>query len=190
MTETPVHIGTAVPLRRDNIDTDQLSPARFVPYFRPHGYANMLFADWRTDPEFVLNRPEYQGATVLVAGRDFGTGSSRESAVWALRSANFDVVIAGGFGDIFRANATTRGLWTIEVDQDVIEHLWGEVEADPWLPVRVDLAARRLAFGASERQFRIDEPLLRRLIEPGDQITETLVHVAAIEAFESRRTAR
>ncbi|MCS7476899.1 3-isopropylmalate dehydratase small subunit [Umezawaea endophytica] len=184
------HTGTAVPLRRDDVDTDQLSPARFVPYFRPHGFTNILFADWRSDPDFVLNRPEHQGASVLVAGHDFGTGSSRESAVWALQSAGFQVVVASGFGDIFRDNATTRGLWTVEVDHDVVEELWREVEADPWLPVTVDLTSRRLGFRAAESPLRIDDPLLRRLVRPGDRIAETLAHVADIEEYESSRISR
>ncbi|PRY36920.1 3-isopropylmalate dehydratase small subunit [Umezawaea tangerina] len=187
MSTRSVRTGTAVPLRRDDVDTDQLSPARFVPYYRPDGFTNILFADWRTDPDFVLNQPQYQGASVLVAGHDFGTGSSRESAVWALQGAGFQVVVASGFGDIFRGNATTRGLWTVEVDHDVVERLWREVEADPWLPLVVDLTARRLGFGAGECPFRIDEPLRRRLLRPGDRIAETLLHLAEVEDYESRR---
>ncbi|MFE7137649.1 3-isopropylmalate dehydratase small subunit 2 [Streptomyces sp. NPDC057644] len=185
MSEPALRRGTAVPLRRDDVDTDQLAPARFVPYFRPNGFTNILFADWRADPAFVLNQPAHQGATVLVAGRDFGTGSSRESAVWALRSAGFEVVVASRFGDIFRGNATMRGLWTAEVDHEVIERLWAAIEADPWLPVTVDLAARRLTCGEVESPVRIDEPLLRRLLEPGDPIAETLGRLPDIEAYES-----
>jgi 3-isopropylmalate/(R)-2-methylmalate dehydratase small subunit len=182
--------GTAVPLRRDDVDTDQLAPARFVPYYQPGGFTNILLADWRADPEFVLNQPEYQGATILVAGRDFGTGSSRESAVWALQSAGFQAVVASRFGDIFRGNATTRGLWTVEVDHDVIETLWRRIEADPWLVLTVDLPGRRLRFGGDASPFRIDEPLLRRLLDPGDRIAETLRHITDIEEYESRGTAR
>jgi 3-isopropylmalate/(R)-2-methylmalate dehydratase small subunit len=189
VSESTLRTGTAVPLRRDDVDTDQLAPARFVPYFRPDGFTNILLADWRGDPDFVLNQPQYQGATVLVAGRDFGTGSSRESAVWALQSAGFQVVVASRFGDIFRGNATTRGLWTVEVDHDAIERLWAEIEADPWLTITVDLATRRLGCGAVESPFRIDEPLLRRLLEPGDRIAETLDHLADIEAYELKEAA-
>ncbi|MDX6361885.1 3-isopropylmalate dehydratase small subunit [Streptomyces sp. NPDC058274] len=189
MSEPALRTGTAVPLRRDDVDTDQLAPARFVPYYRPNGFTNILLADWRSDPAFVLNQPQYQGATVLVAGRDFGTGSSRESAVWALQSAGFQVVVADRFGDIFRGNATTRGLWTAEVDHEVIERLWAEIEADPWLTVTVDLATRRLSCGAVESPFRIDEPLRRRLLEPGDRIAETLAHLAEIEEYEAKEPA-
>jgi len=190
VSESPLRTGTAVPLRRDDVDTDQLAPARFVPYFRPDGFTNILLADWRSDPDFVLNQPQYQGASVLVAGRDFGTGSSRESAVWALQSAGFRVVVASRFGDIFRGNATTRGLWTVEVGHDVVERLWAEVEADPWVPVTVDLSALRLTCGAVESPVRIDAPLLRRLLEPGDRIAETLAHLAEIEAYEAGEAVR
>lgn len=189
MSAPATRTGTAVPVRRDDVDTDQLSPARFAPYFRPDGYSNVLFADWRADPGFVLNQPQYQGATMLVAGRHFGTGSSRESAVWALQSAGFDVVVAAGFGDIFRGNATTRGLWTVEVDRDVVERLWDLVEADPWLALTVELGDRCLGFGSERVPFRIDEPLRRRLLEPGDRIAETLAHLAEIEAYETREKA-
>jgi 3-isopropylmalate/(R)-2-methylmalate dehydratase small subunit len=184
-----IRSGTAVPLRRDDVDTDQLAPARFVPYYRPEGYTNILMADWRDDPSFVLNQPQYQGATVLVAGRDFGTGSSRESAVWALQSAGFQVVVASRFGDIFRGNATTRGLWTAEVDHDVIERLWQGIEADPWLRITVDLLDRRLTFGDEVMHFRIDAPLMLRLLKPGDRIAETLAYLPEIEAYESTRAA-
>ncbi len=184
-----IRIGTAVPLRHDDVDTDQLAPARFVPYFRPEGYANILLADWRDDPGFALNQPQYQGATFLVAGRDFGTGSSRESAVWALQSAGFQVVVASRFGDIFRGNATTRGLWTVEVDHDVIERLWRGIEDDPWLRITVDLLDRRLTFGDEVAHFRIDAPLLLRLLKPGDRIAETLACLPEIEAFEAARAA-
>ena len=184
-----IRTGTAVPLRHDDVDTDQLAPARFVPYFRPEGYSNILLADWRDDPGFVLNQPQYQGATILVAGRDFGTGSSRESAVWALQSAGFQVVVASRFGDIFRGNATTRGLWTVEVDHEVIERLWQGIEADPWLRITVDLLDRRLTFGDDVTHFRIDDPLLRRLLKPGDRIAETLAHLPEIEAYEATRAA-
>ena len=184
-----IRSGTAVPLRHDDVDTDQLAPARFVPYFRPEGYANILLADWRDDPQFVLNQPQYQGATILVAGRDFGTGSSRESAVWALQSAGFQVVVASRFGDIFRGNATTRGLWTVEVDHAVIERLWNGIEADPWLRITVELPDRRLTFGDEAAHFRIDDPLLRRLLNPGDRIAETLAYLPEIEAYEATRAA-
>src|SRR5690606_35515844 len=123
--------GTAVPLRRGNVDTDQIIPARYVPYFSGTGLGNALFADWRNDPHFVLNLPQYQGATILVAGSDFGTGSSREAAVWAIQQAGFRVVIAPRFGDIFRGNSLMRGLLTITLTVAVVEELWQLVEADP-----------------------------------------------------------
>lgn len=126
--------GTGMPLRRSNIDTDQIIPARYVPYFSWHGHTNALFADWRDDPSFVLNLPQYQGATVLVAGTDFGTGSSRESAVWALQRAGFAAVIAPRFGDIFTGNALMRGVVTATVPEEVVERLWQLIEEDPFTP--------------------------------------------------------
>ncbi|MFD4639754.1 3-isopropylmalate dehydratase small subunit [Lentzea sp. NPDC058436] len=181
------HRGTAMPLRRSDVDTDQISPARFVPYYARGGYSNILFADWRDDPEFVLNRPEFQGATVLVAGTDFGTGSSRESAVWALQSAGFRAVLAPRFGDIFRGNALTRGLLAITVPEQEIRDLWDLVEADPWLEVEVDLVAREVRHSGRVLPFDVDPAARDRLLRGADLITETLRHEADIAGFERAR---
>ena len=134
-----VHTGTAVPLRRSNVDTDQIIPAEYLKRITRHGFEDGLFSAWRKDPDFVLNRPEYSGASILVAGPDFGTGSSREHAVWALQDYGFAVVLSSRFADIFRGNSGKGGLLTAQVDQEVIEALWAAIEADPSLAVTVDL---------------------------------------------------
>ncbi len=139
-----VHTGTAVPLRRSNVDTDQIIPAEYLKRITRHGFEDGLFAAWRKDPAFVLNQPEYAGATVLVAGPDFGTGSSREHAVWALQDYGFAVVISSRFADIFRGNSGKGGLLTAQVSQAVVEQLWAAIEADPALAVTVDLENRQI----------------------------------------------
>jgi 3-isopropylmalate/(R)-2-methylmalate dehydratase small subunit len=181
------HTGTAMPLRRSDVDTDQISPARFVPYYARGGYTNILFADWRDDPGFVLNKPEHQGATVLVAGADFGTGSSRESAVWALQSSGFRAVLAPRFGDIFCGNALTRGLLAVALPDDEIRALWDLVEADPWLEITVDLAAREVRHSDRVLPFDIDPAARARLLHGVDLIAETLRREADIASFERSR---
>ncbi len=190
MSRVETQSGTAAPLRRGNVDTDQIAPARFVPYFRPTGFTNILFADWRDDPEFVLNQPDYQGATILIAGRDFGTGSSRESAVWALQRAGFSAVIASRFGDIFHGNAVTRGLWPVEVDQRVVEDLWEQVEADPWLEISLDLRRRLLRYGDTEHAWRLEDSALQRLLSDEDAIAATLRWEDNIRAHERSQCGR
>lgn len=189
MTKTS-HNGTAIPLRRHDVDTDQIAPARFVPYFRPDGFTNILFADWRADPGFVLNQPVYQGATILVAGRDFGTGSSRESAVWALQSAGIQAVVASRFGDIFRGNAVTRQLWPVQVAQDAIQRLWAAVEDNPWLSVTLDLSRLELRFADEKYPWELEAPLWRRLLHASGMIEETLSYEADITAYEARNQPR
>lgn len=184
------HAGTAIPLRRHDVDTDQIAPARFVPYFRQGGFTNILFADWRADPGFVLNQPVYQGATILVAGRDFGTGSSRESAVWALQSAGIQVVVASRFGDIFRGNAVTRRLWPVQVAQDTVQRLWEAVEENPWLTVAVDLVRLELLFAGETYKWELDAPLRQRLLHTTSMIEETLSYEADITAYEARHLPR
>ncbi|MCU0283639.1 MAG: 3-isopropylmalate dehydratase small subunit [Candidatus Nanopelagicales bacterium] len=184
-----VHTGTAVPLRASNVDTDQIIPAKYLKRISRHGYEDALFAAWRTDPAFVLNDPARAGATVLVAGPDFGTGSSREHAVWALQDYGFRVVISSRFADIFRGNSGKGGLLTALVEQDVVEALWAATEADPTLPVTVDLTARTVAFGATTASFEIDDYVRWRLLEGLDDIGITLQSAGLIAAFESRRPA-
>jgi 3-isopropylmalate/(R)-2-methylmalate dehydratase small subunit len=184
-----IHTGTAVPLRRSNVDTDQIIPAEYLKRITRHGFEDGLFAAWRQDPEFVLNQAPYAGATILVAGPDFGTGSSREHAVWALQDYGFRVVISSRFADIFRGNSGKGGLLTAQVPQDVVESLWQAVEADPSLPVTVDLEAREIRAGSLVAGFDVDDYVRWRLLEGLDDIGITLQHADAIAAFEARRPA-
>ena len=179
--------GRGVPLRRGNVDTDQIIPAVFLRRVSRTGFADALFAGWRSEPGFVLDRPEYTGATVLVAGPDFGTGSSREHAVWALQDAGFRVVVSSRFGDIFRGNALTGGLLTVTVPEPVVEALWEQIERDPTTPVRVDLPRRRLQAASVESGFDLDDYTAWRLLEGLDDIALTLRHEDEITAYEQRR---
>ncbi len=184
-----VHTGRAAPLRRSNVDTDQIVPAVYLKRVTRSGFADGCFAAWRSDPDFVLNRPEYQGVSVLVAGPDFGTGSSREHAVWALQDYGFRVVLSSRFADIFRGNAGKAGLLAAVLDQSAVEALWDTVEADPAADVVVDLAARTVVVPATglEARFEIDDYTRWRLMEGLDDIGLTLRHTDAIDAFESSR---
>jgi 3-isopropylmalate/(R)-2-methylmalate dehydratase small subunit len=182
-----VHTGTAVPLRRSDVDTDQIIPVRFLTLSQRTGHADSLFADWREDPEFVLNREFYAAATILVAGNDFGTGSSREYAVWALLDYGFRAVIAPRFGDIFRGNALLNGLLPVVVPAEVVERLWEAVEADPAQPVTVDLERLEVRCGALVQPFEVDARVRERLLTGTDPIGATLTHLDVIEAYESRR---
>lgn len=183
------HTGTAAPLRRGNVDTDQIIPAEYLKRITRHGFEDGCFAAWRSDPDFVLNRPEYQGVSILVAGPDFGTGSSREHAVWALQDFGFKVVISSRFADIFRGNSGKGGLLTAVVDQDVVEALWALVEADPTLAVTVDLDAREVRAGDLVATFEVDDYVRWRLMEGLDDIGITLQHADAIAEFEAKRPA-
>jgi 3-isopropylmalate/(R)-2-methylmalate dehydratase small subunit len=185
-----VHTGTAVPLRRSNVDTDQIIPAEYLKRVSRTGFEDGLFAAWRKDPDFVLNRPEYGGSSILVAGADFGTGSSREHAVWALQDYGFRAVLSPRFGDIFRGNAGKSGLLTAGVEQDVVERLWATVEADPSTPVRVDLVARQVSAGETVAPFEVDDYTRWRLLEGLDDIGLTLRHIDKIERFEASRSSR
>lgn len=184
-----VHTGTAIPLRRSNVDTDQIIPAEYLKRITRHGFEDGLFAAWRKDPAFVLNRPEYSGATVLVAGPDFGTGSSREHAVWALQDYGFAVVISSRFADIFRGNSGKGGLLTAQVPQDVVERLWDIVEADPRIPVTVDLERREIRAGDLVAAFDVDDYVRWRLMEGLDDIGITLQYRDEIDRFEADRPA-
>lgn len=189
MEKFTVHTGTAVALRASNVDTDQIIPARYLKRITRHGYEDALFAAWRKDPSFVLNDPARSGASVLVAGPDFGTGSSREHAVWALQDYGFRVVISSRFADIFRGNSGKGGLLTAVVDQAVIEHLWEAVEADPSARIGVDLVAREISVDSFRASFEIDDYVRWRLIEGLDDIGISMQSADLIEAFEARRPA-
>ncbi|MGI9197245.1 MAG: 3-isopropylmalate dehydratase small subunit [Candidatus Nanopelagicales bacterium] len=184
-----VHTGTAAPLRRSNVDTDQIIPAEYLKRITRHGFEDGLFKAWRDDPSFVLNQPEYQGVTVLVAGPDFGTGSSREHAVWALQDYGFAVVISSRFADIFRGNSGKAGLLTALVDQEVVEALWALIEADPTTRVTVDLEAQTITAGDLVAAFDVDPYVRWRLLQGLDDIGITLQNEADIARFETSRPA-
>ncbi|MBZ6092081.1 3-isopropylmalate dehydratase small subunit [Streptomyces olivaceus] len=181
------HTGRAVPLRRSNVDTDQIIPAHWLKKVTRDGFEDGLFEAWRKDPEFVLNRPERQGATVLVAGPDFGTGSSREHAVWALQNYGFKAVISARFADIFRGNSLKNGLLTVVLDQKVVDALWELTEGDPQVGITVDLEAREVRAEGVTAPFELDENSRWRLLNGLDDISITLRNEADIAAYESKR---
>jgi 3-isopropylmalate/(R)-2-methylmalate dehydratase small subunit len=182
------HTGTAAPLRRSNVDTDQIIPAEYLKRITRTGFEDGLFSAWRrNEPDFVLNQPQFAGASILVAGPDFGTGSSREHAVWALLDGGFRAVISSRFGDIFRNNSTKAGLLTVLLPQDEVEALWNAVEEDPSLQVTVDLQAKEVRYGAVKLTFEIDDYTRWRLLEGLDDVGLTERHLEEIEAFETRR---
>jgi 3-isopropylmalate/(R)-2-methylmalate dehydratase small subunit len=181
------HTGRAVPLRRSNVDTDQIIPAHWLKKVTRDGFEDGLFEAWRKDPEFVLNRPERQGATVLVAGPDFGTGSSREHAVWALQNYGFKAVVSSRFADIFRGNSLKNGLLTVVLPQRTVDELWELTEADPAAEITVDLVARKVTAPGVEADFELDENARWRLLEGLDDISITLRHEDDIAAYETER---
>jgi 3-isopropylmalate/(R)-2-methylmalate dehydratase small subunit len=183
------HTGTALPLRRSNVDTDQIIPAVYLKRVTRTGFEDGLFSAWRKDPEFVLNRPEYAGASVLVAGSEFGTGSSREHAVWALQNYGFKAVISPRFADIFRGNSLKGGLLTVALPIETVEWLWDLIESDPATEVTVDLRAREVRAGGRTVEFEFDEYSRWRLLEGLDDIGLTLRHADAITEFEKSRPA-
>jgi 3-isopropylmalate/(R)-2-methylmalate dehydratase small subunit len=184
------HTGTAAPLRRTNVDTDQIIPAEYLKRITRTGFEDGLFVAWRTnEPDFVLNQPQYADASILVAGPDFGTGSSREHAVWALLDGGFRVVISSRFADIFRNNSTKSGLLTVILPQDDVEALWDAIEADPATPVTVDLRANQVTYGSTTVPFQIDEYTRWRLLEGLDDVGLTERHLDDITAYESARPA-
>ncbi|MDP9737314.1 3-isopropylmalate dehydratase small subunit [Curtobacterium sp. 260] len=180
--------GIAAPLQRSNVDTDQIIPAVYLKRVTKTGFEDALFAGWRQDPDFVLNQPVYQGAQVLVAGPDFGTGSSREHAVWALRDFGFRVVVSSRFADIFKGNAGKQGLVTAIVTEPEVEALWAEIAANPGIEATVDLVAQRVSLGAVDVPFEIDAYTRWRLMEGLDDIGLTLRDESSITEFESRRS--
>ena len=185
------HTGVGVPLKRSNVDTDQIIPAVYLKRVTRTGFEDGLFAAWRNDPDFVLNNPVYSGGSVLVAGPDFGTGSSREHAVWALQNYGFKVVISSRFADIFRGNSGKAGLVAAQVDEKVVQRLWDYLEDNPGGEITVDLEARTVTTpgGEVEDSFDIDDYTRWRLLEGLDDIGITLGHADDIESFEGRRPA-
>ena len=181
------HTGTAIPLRRSNVDTDQIIPAVYLKRVTRSGFEDGLFAAWRNDPEFVLNQPQYKAGTILVAGPEFGTGSSREHAVWALQNYGFKVVISSRFADIFRGNSLKGGLLTVILPQEAVEALWTTIESDPTTSVTVDLETRTVSYGATTVAFELDDYTRWRLMEGLDDIGLTLKHTDAIDSFEAKR---
>jgi len=185
------HTGVGVPLRRSNVDTDQIIPAEYLKRVTRNGFEDGLFSAWRADPSFVLNRAEYAAGSVLVAGVDFGTGSSREHAVWALQDYGFRVVVAPRFGDIFRTNSGKAGLLAAQVDEKVVQRLWDHLESNPGATVTVDLESRTVRAGqghdAIEDSFDIDDYTRWRLLEGLDDVGITLSHADDIAAYEVNR---
>jgi 3-isopropylmalate/(R)-2-methylmalate dehydratase small subunit len=181
------HTGTAAPLRRSNVDTDQIIPAEFLKRITRHGFEDGLFKAWRNDPEFVLNKPEYQEASILVAGPEFGTGSSREHAVWALQDHGFKCVLSSRFADIFRGNSGKAGLLTAQVEQNVIEQLWEIIEQDPTTQVTVDLNSKKVSAAGLSADFQIDDYVRWRLLEGLDDVALTLQKADSIDSFEAVR---
>ncbi|MBF8190793.1 3-isopropylmalate dehydratase small subunit [Nonomuraea sp. K274] len=181
------HTGTAVPLRRSNVDTDQIIPAVWLKQVSRTGFEKGLFAAWREDPTFVLNDPAYEGGSILVSGPDFGTGSSREHAVWALQQYGFRAVIAARFGDIFRNNSTKMGLLPVILPDEKVEALQAAVEADPKLEITVDLVERQVRWAGEVVPFEIDDYTRWRLMEGLDDIGLTLRHAEDVAEYENGR---
>lgn len=189
MEKFSTHTGIAAPLRQSNVDTDQIIPAVYLKRITKTGFEDALFAQWRTHDDFVLNQDAYRDASILVAGPDFGTGSSREHAVWALRDYGFKVVISPRFADIFRGNSGKQGLLAAQVEQSDVELLWKQIEAEPEVPTTVDLTARTVSVGSVTVPFQIDDYTAWRLSEGLDDIGLTLQHEDRIREFEAQRPA-
>ena len=183
------HTGTAVPLRRSNVDTDQIIPAVYLKRVTRSGFEDGLFSAWRNDPEFVLNKAEYKAGTILVAGVDFGTGSSREHAVWALQNYGFKAVISSRFADIFRGNSQKAGLLTVILPQEEIEKIWKAVEIKPDTQISVDLEAKTVTYDATTLAFAIDDYTRWRLMEGLDDIGLTFTKIDGVTKFEEKRAA-
>ena len=189
MEKFTTHTGIAAPLKRSNVDTDQIIPAVYLKRVTKTGFEDALFAAWRQDPDFVLNQPVYQGASILVAGPDFGTGSSREHAVWALRDFGFHVVLSPKFADIFRGNSGKQGLLTGVISDEDLERIWAAIDADPGIRMTVDLSTREASIGDLRVPFDIDDYTRWRLLEGLDDIGLTLRNEDKIAQFEARREA-
>lgn len=187
MEKFTVHTGVAVPLRRSDVDTDQIIPAEYLKRVTRTGFEDGLFHSWRADPTFVLNNPRYQGASILVAGHRFGVGSSREHAVWALQDYGFRTVVAPSFGDIFRNNALKGGLLPVVLPEQAVQQLWDLIEATPGVELTVDLVQRQLRAPGLTWDFPLDEHSRWRLLEGLDDIGLTLRFVDDIDSYESSR---
>jgi len=181
------HTGSALPLKRSNVDTDQIIPAVYLKRVTRSGFEDGLFAAWRSDPDFVLNKPEYSKASILVAGADFGTGSSREHAVWALQNYGFKVVISSRFADIFRGNSLKAGLLTVILGQSDVEALWSAIEEEPSLEIKVNLDTRLVSYKNQAISFDLDDYTRWRLMEGLDDIGLTLRKIDEVENFEEKR---
>ena len=181
------HAGTGVPLRRSNVDTDQIIPAVYLKRVTRSGFEDGLFSAWRSDPEFGLNKEEFKNGTVLVAGPEFGTGSSREHAVWALQNYGFKAVISSRFADIFRGNSLKGGLLTVILPQEAVEALWVAIESNPATSITVDLESRTVTYNDVTVAFELDDYTRWRLMEGLDDIGLTLKHTDSIDAFEAKR---
>ncbi len=183
------HTGNALPLRRSNVDTDQIIPAVYLKRITKNGFEDGLFAAWRNDPAFELNQPQYKSATVLVVGPDFGTGSSREHAVWALQNYGFKVVLSSRFADIFRGNSQKMGLLTVILPQDEIEKIWKKIESAPDTKITVDLDAKTVSYDATSISFSIDDYTRWRLMEGLDDIGLTFTKIDEVTKFEEKRVS-
>ena len=183
------HTGSALPLRRSNVDTDQIIPAVYLKRITKSGFEDGLFAAWRNDPAFELNQPQYKSATVLVVGPDFGTGSSREHAVWALQNYGFKVVLSSRFADIFRGNSQKMGLLTVILPQDEIEKIWKKVESAPDTKITVDLEAKTVSYDTASIAFAIDDYTRWRLMEGLDDIGLTFTKIDEVTKFEEKRVS-
>ena len=183
------HTGSALPLRRSNVDTDQIIPAVYLKRITKNGFEDGLFAAWRNDPAFELNQPQYKSATVLVVGPDFGTGSSREHAVWALQNYGFKVVLSSRFADIFRGNSQKMGLLTVILPQDEIEKIWKKVESAPDTKITVDLEAKTVSYDTASIAFSIDDYTRWQLMEGLDDIGLTFTKIDEVAKFEEKRVS-
>jgi 3-isopropylmalate/(R)-2-methylmalate dehydratase small subunit len=180
-------VGSALPLRRSNVDTDQIIPAVYLKRITKSGFEDGLFGAWRNDPEFVLNQPQYKGATILVAGPDFGTGSSREHAVWALQNYGFKVVLSSRFADIFRGNSQKAGLLTVILPQEAIEKIWQTIETKPETQITADLESKTISYEGTTLKFEIDDYTRWRLMEGLDDIGLTFTKIDKVSEFELKR---
>ena len=183
------HTGSALPLRRSNVDTDQIIPAVYLKRITKNGFEDGLFAAWRNDPSSELNQPQYQKASILVAGPDFGTGSSREHAVWAVQNYGFKVVLSSRFADIFRGNSQKMGLLTVILNQEEIEEIWQVVESKPDTQITVDLASKTITYAGKTLSFAIDDYTHWRLMEGLDDIGLTFTKIDAVTTFEEKRAS-
>ena len=183
------HSGSALPLRRSNVDTDQIIPAVYLKRITKSGFEDGLFAAWRNDPAFELNQPQYKKATILIAGPDFGTGSSREHAVWALQNYGFKVVLSSRFADVFRGNSQKMGLLTVILSQDQIEKIWQTVESKPDTQISVDLESKTVSYEGKTLSFAIDDYTRWRLMEGLDDIGLTFTKIDSVSKFEEKRVS-